>query len=137
MHELSLCLSLVDLIENIGSREGMHSVTSVLVEVGEISGVETGALLFCFEAASQGSIAKGASLFIEQVPAQAKCRKCRRRFPCGRGFNPCPDCGTYGAEIISGRELILKSLEGETEPPSKSTHKNRSAGMEAGLSISN
>ncbi len=67
MHELSLCVSLVEQIEAVATREQATCVTRVELVVGDRSGVEPEALEFAFPMAAEGTVAQGAELVIEAV----------------------------------------------------------------------
>src|SRR3546814_11849710 len=80
MHELSLCLSMLDLIAERVRAEGAHRVLRIGVDIGALGHVEPQALAFCFESAARGTAAAGARLEIRVVPGRAYC------FDCGEGM---------------------------------------------------
>lgn len=112
MHELALSQSIVELLAELAAREGLRTVTRVVLEVGEAAGVECEALRFCFDAVTRRTLAEGAELCIEQPPARGRCGGCGREFSMTRGLAPCPHCGAWGARLVSGRELRLQAFEG-------------------------
>lgn len=110
MHEMSITQSMVEICEkNAGGRR----VVSVVVEVGELSGVVPEAMEFCFEACTRETLLEGAKLFIERVAARGTCRECGTQFSVKSYFEPCPGCGAFGVQVISGEELRVKELEVE------------------------
>jgi hydrogenase nickel insertion protein HypA len=76
MHELSLCLELIRVIEDHARRQSFHRVRLVRLEVGALAGIEIEALRFGFTAATQGTLAEAAVLEIEQPPGLAGCLDC-------------------------------------------------------------
>lgn len=112
MHELALSQSIVELVAELSAREGIRTVTRVVLEVGEAAGVEPEALRFCFDAVTRGSLAEGAALEIEHRPARGRCTACGREFAMPGGLAPCPHCAGWGAQLVSGRELRVQSFEG-------------------------
>lgn len=108
MHEMSITQSVVEICE--GHAAGRR-VTSVVLEIGELSGVVPESIEFCFEACTKGTLLDGATLSIEQVPGMGKCPGCSGDFPVSSLFEPCPGCGAFGLEIVSGEELRVKELE--------------------------
>lgn len=99
----------------VGREAGAHGasrVTRVVLRVGAISGVEPDALRFAFDALSPGTVAGGAELVIEIVPAQAHCAGCGRDFTVDGGYLfECPECRAFSGDVRSGRELELARLE--------------------------
>jgi hydrogenase nickel incorporation protein HypA/HybF len=104
---------IVELLAELSAREGIRTVTKVVLEVGEAAGVECEALRFCFDAATRDTLAEGAELCIERRAAVGQCLHCRREFPMPGGLAPCPDCGQWGAALVSGRELRVQAFEGD------------------------
>lgn len=109
MHELSLAMRIVEIACERARAAGARRINAVEVEVGALSGVMAEALAFCFEAAAQGPAA-GARLLIREVEGRAACRACGREFSTDSLLSPCPGCGEYAAELLSGRELAVLSL---------------------------
>lgn len=113
MHELALSQSIVDLVVECAGKEGVHKVTRVVVEVGVAAGVEPDALRFCFEVVAADTLVQGAELVIETIALQARCRNCACEFAPPRLVSPCPRCGSFAPHLLRGRELRVKSFDGE------------------------
>lgn len=73
MHELSLCQSAVEIIQQQAEQHDVKRVTGVWLEIGALSCVEESAVRFSFDIVCQGTIAQGCALHIEYKPAQAWC----------------------------------------------------------------
>ena len=113
MHELALSQSIVDLVLGCARAEGMRTVTRVDVEIGAAAGVDPGALQFCFDVVVEETAAQGAELVIAAVPLRTRCRSCLHEFEPLGVLAPCPACGGSGAQLVQGRELRVKSFDGE------------------------
>lgn len=112
MHEVGIIESTLDVIRREARTHQAARVTRVVMRVGAISGVDVEALRFAFEACTPDSIAAGAELEIESVPAQAHCASCDRDFTIESGFIfQCPQCAAFSGDVRSGRELELRRLE--------------------------
>ncbi len=111
MHELSIAESLVTQLEDVLNREHAAGILRVELRVGVLSGVEPEALAMAFPVATENTRIHGAELAIEIVEADVKCRSCgsttRPEFP----FFICADCGSAEIDVISGRELLIGSVE--------------------------
>lgn len=68
MHEVSLCESIIKIIERQAGKDGFTRVVSVTLTVGEMSGASIEALEFCFPMVAKDTIADGATLTFTQVP---------------------------------------------------------------------
>lgn len=108
VHELSIVQGVVDICQ---SSAGGRRVTSVTLEIGELSGVVPEAVEFCFEACSRGTPLDGARLIIDRIPAAARCPTCGATFDIHAYYDPCPACGAYAVIITAGEELRVRELE--------------------------
>lgn len=93
------------------AKQGATRVHSIRLRIGALSGVVPEALRFAFDALAAGTPAAGAALVIEDVPARFWCGACRSEFGAEDFVSLCPHCGQASAELRSGRELELNSLE--------------------------
>ncbi len=111
MHELSIMQNALSLaLEQAGAARAKR-VHAIHLRVGALSGVVPDALQFAFEALVPGTLAEGAALAIENVPACFWCPCCAREFQAEDMLAECPDCHRLSTELRAGRELELTSLE--------------------------
>lgn len=83
------------------------------VVCGEVSGVVPDCLRFCFDVCTAGTLAEGATLAIETVAAQWRCRACGYVLM-GAAEAPqrgCPACQAQQMELSAGRELCVRAIE--------------------------
>ena len=111
MHELSLCESVLKIIEDEVARQGFTRVRKVWLEIGELSSAEPEAMRFCFKAVTDGTVANGAELEILRPPGQAWCMTCSKTVEVSQRFDPCPVCGGYQLQVTGGDQLRIKELE--------------------------
>lgn len=111
MHEMSLCESIVQTLEEQARVQQYEKVQLVRLEIGALAGVEPEALRFGFEVVTQGTLAEGAQLDIVPVAGQAWCLPCAKKVAVSQRFDACPHCGSYQLQITSGEELRIKELE--------------------------
>ncbi|GAA5198837.1 hydrogenase maturation nickel metallochaperone HypA [Arthrobacter gyeryongensis] len=107
MHELSITQSLVDAVLE---RTGERTVTGVNLRIGPLSGVLPDAMRFCFDIVSAGTSLAGAQLKIDEPQGLARCRSCGTEFELADLILLCP-CGSADVEVLSGRELMVMSVE--------------------------
>jgi hydrogenase nickel incorporation protein HypA/HybF len=111
MHELSIMQSALSMALEQASLAGGVRIHTIRLRVGALSGVVPDALEFAFEALSSGTLAEGAALAIENVPARFWCKSCSTEFQADDFFAECPGCHQASGEIRAGRELELASME--------------------------
>jgi len=117
MHEVGIMESALDAIRREAGAHGATRVSRIVLRIGTLAGVDEDALRFAYEALAPSSIAAGAVLEIETVPARAHCAACARDFGAGRGFIfTCPACGGLSGDIRAGRELGIARLEFPDSP---------------------
>ena len=56
------------------------------------------------------TLLENAKVKIVKIPGLANCRSCGNEFKIENFFDPCAKCGAYNPDIISGKELRVKSL---------------------------
>lgn len=111
MHEMSLCLSMVDLVVERVSAEGAARVLRIGVEVGALGHVEPEALAFCFQSVARGTPVEGARLDISTVPGQAYCFDCGAPVAIAQRGDLCPGCGGGALRIDDGEQLRVTQME--------------------------
>jgi hydrogenase nickel incorporation protein HypA/HybF len=85
-------------------------VHSVKLEVGALCAVVPDAMTFCFELATEGTVADGARLDVDILPGAARCRSCDAHFELTDPILLCP-CGSADVEVLAGRDLRILSME--------------------------
>ena len=110
MHELAICQALVEQIELVGKRQEGR-VTRVLVSIGPLSGVEGTLLTTAYPLACAGTRAEGSALICEETPVRIRCSSCRGETAASANRLVCGLCGDWRTELITGDELLLKSIE--------------------------
>jgi len=111
MHEMSLALALVGLVEDRARREGAARVLTVGVAVGRLGHVEPEALAFCLDGAARGTLVEGARFAIEERPGRAWCFDCAAEVGLERRGAPCPGCGGQALRVAGGEELRVTTME--------------------------
>lgn len=113
MHELGLAGSIVQAVRAEAKLRPGARFTNVGLRLGDLSGVDPGALEFCFEVLIRGSELEPLTLEIERRPRRHGCPRCGREFEVVEHRTICPDCGNPRTELIGGTELEIAFLEVE------------------------
>ena len=108
MHELAIAESVVRIAcDHAGARR----VAKVELKVGHLRQVVPDALAFAFELVAQGTVAEGADLEIEEVPAAGRCRACGSETVMTGFPLQCAGCESLDVELVRGEELFVDALE--------------------------
>jgi hydrogenase nickel incorporation protein HypA/HybF len=110
MHEMSICMGIVESLEESARINNYKSIDKVWLEIGPFSGVEINALTFGFEVSTRDTIADGAALEIIQTQASAWCFGCNENVSIMKRQDPCPKCGSHQLSVTSGEELKIKQI---------------------------
>lgn len=112
MHELGIVFHMIKTVERIAEENVLTSVSSVTLELGEVSGVVPHELTSCWNwAVAQTEVLKGAELRIETIPAVTLCENCTHMYPTVPQGRICPLCGSEETVLLQGNEINLKEIE--------------------------
>ena len=114
MHELSIASEMIEiLIGHLKDYPGSR-VESVLVALGEYSGVDPDSLRLVFPFASEGTPVEGAELKINTIAVSVLCLDCGETAS-EIAIPLCHQCGSRNLEFASGRELEIISFDVSSE----------------------
>ena len=111
MHEVAIMEEAVRMAVDTAKSSGASRVLKLRLRVGSLSGVVPESLRFAFDVVCHGTLAAGASLEIESVPAASWCAPCAAEFAGADFLSECPRCHNLSGELRRGRELEIASVE--------------------------
>lgn len=112
MHELGIVFHIIDSVEQVGKKNELSSISSVTLEVGEVSSVIDTYLDDCWKwATDKSELLRGAKLIIEKLPAVTICEDCGRTYGTVAHGRICPYCESERTCLVSGNELNIKEIE--------------------------
>ena len=111
MHEMSLCESVVQLVEEQAAQQAFSEVKKIWLEIGALAGVEIDAMKFSFDVVSKDTLLEKAELIILEIDGTAWCMPCAENVNVSQRFDACPHCGSYQLQINGGEEMRIKELE--------------------------
>lgn len=91
----------------------MSRVTKVNIIFGQMIQIVPDIFEFAFMEIVRNSIAEGAELNIKIVPVKMKCMNCGSAFYVKENRFACNICSSTDLGIVQGKELFIKSIEGE------------------------
>ncbi len=110
MHELSIVMGIVNIAKKEVQKAKLTKVETIELEIGTLAGIEFEALDFAWKMAVSGTVLEGAERKIDKIIAKARCTNCQYVFETKSVFDECPKCKEQFTDLISGKELRIKSL---------------------------
>lgn len=122
MHELSICGSIADIVTRHAAG---RPVKVINVRVGQLRQVVPDTLVYCWGLVSEQTPLAGSRIAVDEVPARIKCRACEHVTDVGAvPVFACGACGGFDAEVLSGEEFLITSLELESSFPGDAEREN-------------
>ncbi len=106
MHELSLVNSLLEIVDDYASRESFKTVNCLHLSMGRLSCVDRDSLQFAFDVQAKGTIAEGARLSVELLPAVIYCFACGCETRQNYFDAVCSKCGSGQVTLTGGTEEL-------------------------------
>jgi len=113
MHEIRLATDLAGIVTDVAARENLSRITRINIQFGEMIQVVPDIFRFAFREAVKGTNAEHAEVDLEIIPLTLQCKNCMKEFVIGDLMFQCIHCHSVDMEIIHGKEMFVKSLEGE------------------------
>lgn len=111
MHELGIVFHIIDSVEEVAREHKLSRVTSVTLELGEVSGIVPTYLTDCWNwAVKKSDYLQEAKLLIEEIPALSLCESCQKTYPTVEHGKTCPHCGSEETHLFQGNESIIKEI---------------------------
>ncbi len=110
MHEMSIALNILEIVEKELKKADGKKIERLNLAVGKLSGVVVESLQFALEASRKNSPIADAEIIIDEINAKMKCMNCDFEFNTDDFYSICPNCNSFKHHIISGKELLIKSL---------------------------
>lgn len=111
MHELSLAMSVREIVEDAAEKNGSKKVNEVNIIVGEFSSVSADALEFAMEVAKKGSVFENAKINIKSAKTILSCSQCNGETVMEDYIFKCSTCGSTSVKIVSGDRMYVDSID--------------------------
>jgi hydrogenase nickel incorporation protein HypA/HybF len=112
MHELGIVFHIINQVEEVGKENNLTAVSSVTLEIGQVSAVLHDYLEDCWNwACGRSDLMNGAKLIIDEIPAVTLCQDCGERYSTIKYGKICPKCNSENTYLITGNEIIIKEIE--------------------------
>ncbi|WP_395002836.1 hydrogenase/urease nickel incorporation protein HypA [uncultured Helicobacter sp.] len=113
MHELSIVNALLEQACEIATQHNASKVHKIIISVGERSGVDMGLLARTFETfRTEFALCENALLESVYERVEVLCEDCQTQSVAqDMQYAICPHCQSRNVRIVKGKELLLLSLE--------------------------
>ncbi len=113
MHEIRVAEDLSVIILEAAGKGKLNRVTGVNIIFGQLVQIVPDIFRSAFAEAVRGTIAEDAEVSIEIMPVMMKCVDCGSIFKVSNNIFSCGLCKSSDLEIIEGKEMFVKSIEGD------------------------
>ena len=113
MHELSVMMSILDVVNKHAKMNNVKKVQKIYLKVGELADIEDKWMQHYFEYASKNSLAEDAKLEITRIPVKMKCDDCSAEFEPNMKEEKiiCPVCESKKHTLIEGTGYYVTDME--------------------------
>ncbi|MFY9330013.1 MAG: hydrogenase maturation nickel metallochaperone HypA [Georgfuchsia sp.] len=114
MHELSVIADILKIALKHAESNRARKVVRIRVKIGLLTDFYEEWMQRYLDFSSKGTIAEGAVIEVEWVPAIFRCEACKKGFAVkNREVMDfvCPHCASEKVVFISGREFFVKEIE--------------------------
>lgn len=124
VHELSLADSIINTAIDVATQHQATEIKKVTVEIGSFALVVKEQLEFCLNILTDKTIAAQAAFELLEQPGELECQECgfrgkiKEQSDSSFGMNlfSCPNCNSLSTTILSGREVIVRSVDLSFDP---------------------
>lgn len=113
MHELGIVIQIVKQMETFMDENNIRHIDTLVLQVGELSGVVPKYLEDVYPIAVEESKLKDTELELEITPGIGQCEDCGFNYNLVENDNICPKCGGKKFRIITGKEFMIERIHAE------------------------
>ena len=103
-------MSIVETAGEEVKKAGGKQVEEIVLEIGDLAGVEEEALAFAWQEAVKQTVLEMARYRVEKKPGKARCLSCQHEFRLAFAYDLCPSCNGFRKELLQGKEIRIRSL---------------------------
>lgn len=113
MHELAIVEDVFRILEDLAKEHQLKQVDQVNVEIGAYMQIVPELFESAFEAVKVNTVAGTAKLNMHFYSAVLRCHECGHEFEPPKDLPVCPQCNSTDNQILRGKDIYIKSIEGE------------------------
>lgn len=113
MHEIRIAEDLSAIVLDAARNGQLSKVTKINIIFGQLIQIVPEIFEFAFRETVRNTVAEDSELSIEIVKVRAYCKNCGNEFEVKDNLFACSNCSSTDLEIRNGKELFVKSIEGD------------------------
>ncbi|MBQ6582574.1 MAG: hydrogenase maturation nickel metallochaperone HypA [Mogibacterium sp.] len=111
MHELGIVMNVARTVGEIAEENEIKEVCSVVLEIGEVSGIMTEYFVDCWNYFKpRNPVLANSELVLETIPAITWCDDCKQTYETVKYGRTCPHCGSPKTWLLQGNEARIKEI---------------------------
>lgn len=111
MHELGIVFHIIRNVEEVALENNVKKITSVTLNVGEVSTVIPSYLEDCWNwACSKEEMMVGCKLICNTIKALTFCEDCKEEYETVKYGKKCPYCGSEKTYLLIGNEVEIQEI---------------------------
>lgn len=103
-------MSIIEIAEKEAKAVNSKYISALDLDVGTMAGIEYYALDTALEMAVKDTMMENAKIKVNKIQAKALCSDCKTEFEISCITDSCPKCNGLFHEILSGKELKIRSI---------------------------
>ncbi len=111
MHELSVTQHMLEIVVRHAEQAQAARITDIHLVIGQLSSFIDESIQFYWDTLSSGTLAEGAQLHFERVPAQVECTECGQRSTLTESAQGCLACGSLNVRVVAGEEFYVRAIQ--------------------------
>lgn len=112
MHELGIVFHIIDTLEDVAKENNVSDISSVTLEIGEVSTVIPSYLEDCWNwAVKRTDFMPNATLKVDMIKALTYCENCGDTYDTVAHGKICPHCKSESTYLVQGNEISIKEIE--------------------------
>lgn len=113
MHELSVTQHILRIALAHAQEPSVRRISSIHLVIGQLATIVDESVQFYWDTISAGTMAQGAALHFERIPARLNCEACHHSYTLDDSELLCPYCGSSAVVLVTGEEFYVASIEVE------------------------
>ena len=111
MHELGIVFYIVKDVKQVAEENHVEHVSSVVMDIGEVSTVVPHLLTDCWRwAADKEDVLQGCEMKVNTIPAVTLCGDCNMEYETVKFGKTCPYCNSKNTWLLRGNEVEINSI---------------------------
>jgi hydrogenase nickel incorporation protein HypA/HybF len=122
MHELSICQAVLQQVLGLVPPPDATMISRITLRIGPLAGVEPDQLRLAFPLVAAGTSCADATIEIEPIAVEIRCRMCGQAAQVRANRLLCPACGSWQVNLLRGDEMLLARVEFHGPLPAVRNH---------------